>query len=129
MKVIVAGGRDFVDSDRMHSELVALCKAGHIDADATLVCGMARGADITAFHLWNQYGNPVINKPADWDTYGKSAGYVRNKEMGREADVLVAFWDGESRGTGHMISFMQSLNKPVYVVRYEPIRKQVKASH
>ncbi len=118
MNVIVAGGRDFTDAARMHSELIALCKAGHIDADATLVCGMARGADITAFRLWNEFGNPIIKMPADWDSWGKRAGYIRNTEMARKADVLVAFWDGESRGTGHMISTMASMNKPVHIVRY-----------
>ncbi|AEJ81545.1 GTP-binding domain [Erwinia phage vB_EamP-S6] len=118
MNVIVAGGRDFTDTERMHRELIILCKAGHVDADATLVCGMARGADITAFRLWKQFGNPIIEMPADWDSWGKRAGYIRNTEMARKADVLVAFWDGESRGTGHMISTMAAMNKPVYVVRY-----------
>lgn len=118
MKVIVAGGRDFTDAALMHSEMVKLCKAGHVESDATLVCGMARGADITAFHLWGDYQNPVMQMPADWDTYGKRAGYLRNREMAEVADVLVAFWDGQSRGTKHMIETMQRLGKPVYVIRY-----------
>lgn len=49
-------------------------------------------------------GYAVSEHPADWDRYGKSAGYIRNKEMAEEADALMAFWDGKSRGTMHMIN-------------------------
>lgn len=118
MKVIVAGGRDFTDLDRMHSEMVVLCKAGHVMSDAILVCGMARGADITAYRLWKQYQNPIIEMPADWKAEPRRAGFIRNEDMGRMANVLVAFWDGQSKGTAHMIRFMQSLGKPVHIVRY-----------
>ena len=41
--------------------------------------------------------------PADWNTYGKSAGFVRNIEMAENATALIAFWDGKSSGTKHMI--------------------------
>lgn len=41
--------------------------------------------------------------PADWKKYGSSAGYIRNDEMAKYADCLIAFWDGKSKGTKHMI--------------------------
>lgn len=53
--------------------------------------------------------------PAEWEKYGKRAGILRNIQMGDYADALVAIWDGESKGTKHMIEYMQSLNKPVFV--------------
>ena len=43
----------------------------------------------------------------DWDKYGKSAGYIRNTEMAEAGDILVAFWDGKSKGTEHMINIMK----------------------
>ena len=34
------------------------------------------------------------------------------------ADGLLAFWDGQSRGTKQMIEYMRSLNKPVHIIHY-----------
>lgn len=118
MKLIVAGGRDFTDTNRMIDELQKLVESGEITDSPELVCGMARGADLTAYNLWNEAGMVIHEFPADWDRLGKRAGYVRNTEMAEFADTLVAFWDGKSKGTRHMIDIMNRLNKPVYVVRY-----------
>lgn len=118
MKLIVAGGRDFIDTQMMITVLMDLVEKGKIDPNPELVCGMARGADILAFRLWKSANMQIHVFPAEWDTYGKSAGFRRNKEMGEFADAAVCFWDGKSKGTKHMIAIMQRLNKPVYVVRY-----------
>lgn len=118
MKLIVAGGRDFVDTNRMIEELQKLVNSGNIPECPELVCGMARGADMLAYSLWANNKMLIHNFPANWDKYGKSAGYKRNQEMGEFADAAVCFWDGNSKGTKHMIDIMQRLNKPVYVVRY-----------
>lgn len=118
MKLIVAGGRDFTDTNRMIAELQKLVESGEITDSPELVCGMARGADMLAYSLWANNKMPIHNFPANWDKYGKSAGYRRNQEMGEFADAAVCFWDGNSKGTKHMIDIMNRLNKPVYVVRY-----------
>lgn len=118
MKLIVAGGRDFTDTKRMIAELQKLVESGEITDSPELVCGMARGADITAYNLWKEAGMIIHEFPADWDRLGKRAGYVRNQEMGEFADAAVCFWDGNSKGTEHMIDIMNKLNKPVYIVRY-----------
>lgn len=118
MKLIVAGGRDFTDINRMIAELQKLVESGEITDSPELVCGMARGADMLAYSLWANNSMPIHNFPANWNKHGKSAGYKRNQEMGEFADVAVCFWDGKSKGTKHMIDIMHKLNKPVYVVRY-----------
>lgn len=119
MKLIVAGGRDFTDSNHMDAEIKNLVLNGTIPDDAELVCGMARGADATARNLWKTYyGLPVHEFPADWDKHGKAAGFIRNTEMAEFADFLIAFWDGSSRGTKHMIETMKAIGKPVIVIRY-----------
>lgn len=119
MKVIVAGGRDFTDADLMVREVHKLALAGHIKDDSSLVCGMARGADMTAYRVWRDIFDLPINKfPADWDAEPRRAGFIRNTEMAKYADVLIAFWDGKSKGTKHMIDTMRQLGKPVYVINY-----------
>lgn len=118
MKVIVAGGRDFTDMDKMYNDIMELIRGGVIPKDFELVCGMARGADMTAYKLCKFKGNSIYEFPANWDKFGKSAGHLRNKDMGDFADILVAFWDGRSKGTQGMIGYMEGLGKPVYVFRY-----------
>lgn len=68
-----------------------------------VVCGMARGADMLGLRWANRMQIPVVRFPANWDLYGKSAGYRRNVQMAENADALIALWDGKSRGTGHMV--------------------------
>ena len=117
-KLIVAGGRDFNDYRLAHQAIMALAENEYKDFGVSIVSGMARGADSlgTRFARMNQV---VLHPfPADWNQYGKRAGFIRNKQMGDFADGLLAFWDGESRGTKQMIEYMQSLNKPVHIVRY-----------
>lgn len=118
MKLIVAGGRDFVNTQVMITVLTDLVEKGKIDPNPELVCGMARGADMLAYSLWANNRMPIHKFPADWNTHGKSAGYRRNVEMGNFADAAVCFWDGVSKGTKHMIDIMEKLGKPVYVIRY-----------
>lgn len=55
---------------------------------------------------------------ADWDKHGKAAGFKRNTEMAKYADALIAFWDGKSKGTKHMIDTAKSHNLKVRVIAY-----------
>lgn len=98
MRVIIAGSRTVTDPQAL---LDALQEVGW--EISQVVCGMARGADQLGYD-WAKANNiPIAEFPADWKRYGKSAGYKRNVEMARNADALLALWDGESRGTEHMI--------------------------
>jgi len=117
MKLVVAGGRDFTDMFYMGQCLFNLQQSGVIPEEPELVCGMARGADMTAHKIWTK-GDAIIHEfPADWST-GRGAGFVRNSQMAHFADAAVCFWDQQSRGTSHMISQMAMLNKPCWVFNY-----------
>lgn len=117
LKVIVAGGRDFSDYQRLTDVLFEYAEQ-YCDVAISLVSGMARGADKLAYEFAMEHNVQCHEFPADWNKYGKSAGYKRNAEMAHFADVLIAFWDGKSRGTKHMIETMQKLGKPVQIERY-----------
>ena len=121
MKVIIAGGRDFTNVTVMATTLNNLQDVDHVIEieKLTLICGMARGADLAAYKLFSEAGLPIKMYPADWDQYGKSAGFIRNAQMADIADMLIAFWDGESRGTAHMIDTARKLNLNVLVFNYE----------
>ena len=117
-KLIIAGGRDFND----HARLTEVMRKGWLGPlrgkQVSVVCGKARGADASGEQFARALGLHVYEFPADWNTHGKRAGFMRNADMAHFADGLLAFWDGESRGTDNMIQQMKRLGKPVKVVRY-----------
>ena len=118
-KIIVAGGREFTDYDKAKRHILELIDEGFITWDDELVCGMARGADRVGMDVWiHVLRNKVHEFPADWNKHGRAAGPIRNAEMGQFADKLIAFWNGESKGTKHMIDYMEKLGKPVKVILY-----------
>lgn len=118
-KLIIAGGRDFTDTKMLSGVIDQLVNRGELkDYAVSIVTGMARGADMLAHEFALAFNVKRYEFPADWNQYGKRAGFIRNKQMGDFADGLLAFWDGESRGTKQMIEYMESLNKPVYIVKY-----------
>ena len=115
MRVIIAGGRNFNDYQLLKG------KVNHYMSNASnvvIICGEANGADLQGKRLAKENGWLVNSFPAKWELYGKSAGYIRNKEMADTADVLVAFWDGKSRGTANMIEIAKKKGLPVRIVRY-----------
>lgn len=81
-----------------------------------IASGCARGADKLGELYAEQRGYQVIKFPADWDRHGKSAGYIRNEQMAKYANALVAFWDGTSRGTKHMIGLAKKHGITVRVI-------------
>lgn len=116
MKVIIAGGRDFDDFDLVENAMSPLRRRVRLDME--VVSGRAKGADRLG-ELWAEvYRVKVIQYPADWDQYGKAAGHKRNYAMARYADVLMAFWDGESRGTRNMIDTALREGLEIHVYRY-----------
>ena len=99
-KVIVAGGRDF--------------------GDYGLLCQTCRGADTLGERYAQERGYAVERFPADWEHAGKSAGFIRNRQMADVADALIAFWDRHSRGTAHMIDQARQKSLPYRVVCFSP---------
>lgn len=116
MRIIVAGSREgFTISSVERAMEAALKQWKWLPCDVTVVSGTARGVD-TLGEQWAYERNlPVERYPADWAQWGKSAGYRRNAQMAENADALVALWDGESRGTGHMIAIAHAKGLPIYV--------------
>lgn len=99
--VIVAGSRGFNDEAWLIDTLDSIHRVEPITA---IISGTARGADSLG-ERWAAARNvKCLRMPAKWDRYGKSAGYRRNEDMAKIANRLVAFWDGKSRGTQHMIN-------------------------
>ena len=116
-KLIVAGGRDFADVTLLHDKLFELANEAYADKAVSIVSGMARGADLLAYNIAVNHEIKVYKFPANWDKYGKGAGYRRNEDMAKFADGLLAFFSN-TKGTAHMIECMRRHGKPVHIVNY-----------
>lgn len=117
MKVIIAGGRDFNDYEKLKSFCNHILQRYDHD-DIEIVCGMARGADLLGKKYAEEYNFKLAKFPANWDKFGKRAGYLRNAEMAEYADALIAFWDGSSKGTQHMINLAKERNLKIRIIKY-----------
>lgn len=120
IRVIIAGGRDFHDYRRLRAFMNCLLKP--ISEPVEIISGGANGADSLGERYAKEYGYTLKRFPADWNKYGKAAGPIRNREMAlyaaEETGVLVAFWDGASRGTQNMIARAEECGLKVFVPRY-----------
>ena len=117
-RVIIAGGRDFSDYELLKRKVLFYTNEVNKDNLIIIISGKAKGADSLGEKLAKEIGWKVLEYPADWDTNGKSAGYIRNIEMAKNADALIGFWDGRSRGTKHMIDTAKKNGLLVRVVNY-----------
>lgn len=115
MKLIIAGGRDFSDYDLLTREVETLIVG---ESHVEIVSGGAKGADRLGEFFAIDHDLPIKRFPADWDKYGKAAGFKRNSEMADYADHCICFWDGKSKGTGHMINLANNKGLVVTVVNY-----------
>jgi YspA, cpYpsA-related SLOG family len=120
-KLIIAGGRDYGDYNHMSRVLIAMADTEFADYAVSIVSGMAKGADALGVRFAKEHNVKLYQFPADWrpdGIYNPRAGFERNADMGLFANGLLAFWDGESKGTKHMIEYMRKLKKPVHIVPY-----------
>lgn len=112
MKVIVAGSRSIEEFSIVDEILKGIQKTVKI---SKVISGTARGVDKLGERWARENNIPIEFFPADWNKYGKSAGYRRNAEMAVMGDLLVCIWDGESKGSQHMYDCMVQLKKPTYL--------------
>jgi hypothetical protein len=115
MKIIIAGSRNFNDYNLLKTSCDKLLTQF---TNIEIVSGTARGADKLGERYAGEKGYDIKQFPANWDKHGKSAGYIRNDEMAQYADMLIAFWDGTSKGTKHMIDLANKRGIKVEIVNY-----------
>lgn len=115
-RVIIAGSRHYAD----YSQLRDVCDNLLADKCQThrivIVSGGAQGADRLGENYARERGYALKRYPAQWDKYGRAAGPIRNAEMARNADALVLFWNGKSRGSLNMKEEAEKIGLPVRTI-------------
>jgi hypothetical protein len=109
MIVAVIGSRQYPDLDRVRRYVRTL------PIGTTVVSGGAKGVDSVAAQTARQCGLAVIEHLPDWKRYGKSAGMIRNWDIIRPADLVVAFIHNDSPGTKRSIEIAHELGKVVII--------------
>ena len=118
-KVIIAGSRSFNDYERLKRDCdKLLINKRNMGYRIIIISGTEQGADALGEQYAKEKGYEVLRFPADWTTYGKEAGYVRNIEMSQHADACICFWNNFSRGTRHMIEIARKKEIPTRISYY-----------
>ena len=118
MKTIIAGSRDIVMPGIL-TDVIFYVKDYYDLSVTSIVSGCARGVDKLGEQFATDRGIKLFKYPADWNKYGKKAGYLRNIKMAQSSEALIALWDGKSRGTKHMIKTAIDLGLVVVVAFVE----------
>lgn len=124
--IIVAGSRKFTDYQIFTYHLELFLQHLSVEEDVLNNCifvtGRAfSGPDDMIITWCKEHQKPWIEFIANWDAEGKGAGFIRNAKMADIGTHLLSYWDGESRGTKHMIDIAKkrSLRSRVIRVRSE----------
>ena len=109
MKVAIVGSREYGNLNQVKLYVADL------PPGTTVVSGGATGVDKAAETAAKACGLEVEIYPAEWDKYGKKAGFVRNRLIVEAADRVVTFWDGQSRGTANTMGLAIQMGKKLEV--------------
>jgi predicted Rossmann fold nucleotide-binding protein DprA/Smf involved in DNA uptake len=112
-RIGIVGSRDFTDYSFMKVEFLKRYNPETIEC---IYSGGAKGADSLARQLAHELNIEIVEILPDWDKYGKSAGYIRNKVIVGSSDEVLAFWDGISKGTKHSIDIAQKQGIPISIL-------------
>ena len=110
MRVAIVGSRHFADLDRVTDYVKNLA------AGSSIITGSASGVDAAATRAARTRGLPVQVMPASFDELADaSRSAARNQRLVDACDVLVAFWDGASKGTRTTVERALDAGKEVHV--------------
>lgn len=117
-KLAIIGSRTFNNYTYAKKAILDIIKKYKIAIDK-IISGGAPGADKIAEIFADKYNIPIeIIKP-DWSN-GKIGGVLRNTDIIKKSDYVIAFWDGKSKGTEDSIKKAKKLNKKVFIIKVDP---------
>lgn len=116
MKLGVVGSRTFNDYNLLKDIINNINSTFKIEC---IVSGGANGADKLGEKYAIEYNIPTEIYLPDWKKYGKKAGFIRNEDIVKNSDRIIAFWDGKSKGTKNTINLCKKYFKKCYIIKFE----------
>lgn len=122
MNIGIIGGRDFTNyelaREKFQDYFCSHFSSRPLENVKCIVSGGAKGADRIAENIAAEFKLEMKIFPADWETYGKKAGPMRNESIVRESDVLLVFWNGSSKGTASSLGIAKKWKKETIIIYY-----------
>ena len=116
MRLIIAGSRNIDKIQHLYNAILTFELQDVIRNEVTeIISGGAKGADTLGEILAEKLNIKLKRMPANWNKYGKSAGYRRNKEMSQCADSCLVLYNGSSKGSQHMIDLAKEAGLKLWV--------------
>jgi len=113
MRLAIIGSRTFNDYNLLRKSIHIF----NTEIDC-IISGGAKGADSLAKQFAEEWHIEYVEFPAEWNKYGKAAGFRRNHDIVNACDTVLAFWDGKSRGTKHSLDLARDAKKPTFLVYF-----------
>lgn len=116
IRIIIAGSRGYDNYAFLKQRVLEILKQKNLTIDQIIiVSGTASGADKLGERFAMEMGADLEQHPANW-SLGKSAGYIRNKEMADISQICIIFWDGSSPGSKHMYDLAMKKGLDTYLI-------------
>ena len=108
-KIVIGGCRNYnnYESFKLHLDDIIKSKQDEI----IIISGHCSGVDLMGEKYAEENGFKVEIFLPEWEKYGRAAGPIRNEQMVNAADLVIAFWDGKSKGTKSLIKYAEKTNK------------------
>ena len=106
MKIAVIGSRSITVSNL----------GDYLPQDTTeLMAGGAKGVDTCVKQYARENGIPFVEYLPDCGEYLRGVPFDGNFSIVNDADIVIVFWDGKSKGTKALINYCEKQHKPVYI--------------
>lgn len=116
MKLAIVGSRDYSDIEQARKIFKNFFKAHTKE----IISGGADGADSIGASLASENDITLTEHRPDWQKHGKAAGMVRNKLIIDDCHMVLAFWDGKSKGTANSLGHARRQGKPTFIIYFTP---------
>lgn len=116
-RIVIAGCRDYNNYNEAKKYISYYLNDIRKQNNIVILSSCTTGADASGERYAKENGFKVEKYPANWERYGKYAGPKRNKEMAKNCDYVLCFWDGKSKGTKSMITLAEEYKKPIRIIK------------